>query len=482
MLVVGVVLVVLVLRMGSQLDAPAPALGSSGFNPGAASVHSRGVGGVLLALPVIMLAAWMFGIAFRRLGQPAVIGEIVAGIVLGPSILGRAWPAATEFLWTGPVPSQLQTIAQLGVILFMFLVGLEVNARLLRKCAGPIITVSHASIVVPWVLGCALALWLYPRYSSNQVPFTVFSLFVGVSLSVTALPVLARILADRGIQGTPLGTLTLGCAAVSDATAWCLLALVVGMARAQASEAVATVGLVLAFVLAMLFVVRPVIGRMVSRAEQTGRVSRDVTAVVVMAVLLCALATDAIGIHALFGSFLLGAIVRHDSVFARGLQSRLSDLVLVLFLPVFFAYVGLRTQIGLLSSAEDWLVCALIVLVACVGKLAGTALAALAVGLSWRGAATIGVLMNTRGLMELIVLNVGLELGVLSPKLFAMLIIMAIVTTMLTSPVLTWLIRGRGRSALSESLGTEPQGAITPAHSQTQAPPLPLERLPPPRL
>ncbi|HEX6765185.1 MAG TPA: cation:proton antiporter [Polyangiaceae bacterium] len=396
---------------------------------------------VLLAIAVIVAASRALGAVFRFLRQPPVIGEVVAGILLGPSLLGRVAPSVQSFVLPREVAPYLGVIAQVGVILFMFLVGLELDTRILRKRSNATIAISHASIVVPFVLGSTLALWLYPKVSSRDVSFTGFALFMGVSLSVTAFPVLARILTDRGLARSRLGTMALACAAVDDATAWCLLAFVVSIVRSEAASSFVTLGLTVAYVAAMLILVRPIVGRLVRRQELLGQLDRGATTAAFLALLASALATEAIGIHALFGAFLLGAIVPHESLLARELKHRIEDFVVVLLLPVFFAFTGMRTQIGLLARAEDWALCFVIVVVACAGKFGGSAVAGRLTGLSWREASSLGILMNTRGLMELVVLNVGLDLGVISPRLFAMLVIMAVVTTLLTSPLLQLLER-----------------------------------------
>lgn len=440
---------------GLGLEAPAREPGSSPFDPNHGGGHTSTLMHVLAALAVVIIAARVLGRIFRRLGQPPVIGEVIAGIMLGPSFFGRIWPEGAAALLPAESTPYLQVIAQIGVILFMFLVGLELNTHRLRRDSHATIAISHASIVVPFILGAALAIWLYPRFSSDDVPFTVFALFMGISMSVTAFPVLARILTDRGIQSTPLGAVALTCAAVDDVTAWCLLAFVVSIARARALDAFATLALVLVFIAAMLWFVRPLMTRLVQRTGRTGRMSQDVMALIVVSLLISALATEAIGIHALFGSFVVGAIIAHDSFVAAELRRRINDIVVVLFLPAFFAYTGMRTQIGLLGGADEWLMCAVIVLVACLGKLGGSAVAARFAGMSWRGSAALGVLMNTRGLMELIVLNIGLDLGVLSPTLFAMLVIMAVVTTMMTAPLLHLLTTGRGAPVVGESIGAD---------------------------
>ena len=405
---------------------------------------------VLLALMVVLIAARLLGLLFRWMNQPPVMGEILAGIMLGPSLLGVVSPAAYSFLLPATVAPYLQVIAQVGVILYMFLVGLELDTVHLRRSPHTALAISHASIAVPFLLGSALALVLYPRLASADVPFTAFALFLGVSMSVTAFPVLARILTDRGMQTSPLGVMALTCAAVDDVTAWCLLALVVSVAQAGAQDPVLTAALTALFILVIFVVMRPLIVRAVKRVDALlGRTSADVMAVVFVLLLGSALATESIGIHALFGAFLLGVVIPHDSRLARDLTDRLSDFIVVLLLPAFFAFSGMRTQIQLVSGLESWILCGLIIAVACLGKYGGSTVAARLTGLSWRQSSALGILMNTRGLVELVVLNIGLDLGVISPALFAMLVIMALVTTFATSPILDWIRRDRSIDRLS---------------------------------
>jgi Kef-type K+ transport system membrane component KefB len=375
------------------------------------------------------------------MGQPPVMGEVVAGILLGPSCLAHFAPETAAFLLPAGVMPTLGALSQVGIVLYMFLVGLRLDTSLLRERTRASVAISHASILVPFILGVASALWLYPRLAPPGVSFTVFALFLGVALAVTAFPVLARILADRGMEKTAIGTTALACAAVDDVSAWCLLALVVGVARADARSAVWTALGTAAFVVAMIFVVRPMARGFTARHETRPGARQDAMAVVCIAALLAALTTETIGIHALFGAFLLGAVVPHDSALAREATGRLEDVIVVLLLPAFFAFTGMRTQIGLLAGPEQWGVCALIVLVASVGKFGGTFVAARLAGQSARDAATLGVLMNTRGLMEVIVLNVGMDLGVVSPTLFTMLVIMAVSTTLATAPLLRALAK-----------------------------------------
>jgi Kef-type K+ transport system membrane component KefB len=445
MLVAAVLLFVGVRTFGNQLAAGGPQV-----TPTASSgVQVHTLFHVLLALLTVILASRLLGALFRRLHQPAVIGEVVAGIALGPSLLGRVSPTLENYLFPPGVSPLLSVLANVGVIVFMFLVGLELDTSILHKKTHQALAISHASIVAPFSLGALLALWIFPTLAPRGVPFDVFALFMGVAMSITAFPVLARILTDRGMHKTSLGVLALSCAAVDDVTAWCLLALVVGVAKSATSGAFLTIGLTMLFMGLMFFVVRPFVHRAVRAQEVRAEVSRDAVATVLIGLLVSALVAEYIGIHAIFGAFLVGALIPHESRLARTLEHKLGDLVLVLLLPAFFAVTGLRTQIGLVSGSEAWLMCAAIVAVACLGKVGGTYAAARLSKIPHREAASLGVLMNTRGLMELVVLNVGLDLGVISPALFAMMVIMAVVTTFATSPLLSWLSRDERAPASS---------------------------------
>ena len=459
-------LFLLVRSAGSHLVAPAPTVAGPATH-GVASSNPDVLLHVLLALAVVIVAARGLGSLFKRIQQPPVIGEVVAGILLGPSLLGRVSPEATSFLLPPSVAPFLSIIAQIGVILFMFLVGLELDIGQLKNRTRATVGISHASIIVPFVLGSVLALWLYPKLSSRDVPFTVFALFIGVSLSVTAFPVLARILTDRGIQKTRMGVLALTCAAVDDVTAWCLLAFLIAVAKSNVSSALMTFGLTGIYLAFMLLVARPLIERAVRAQELRKSVSQASFAVIVVGLLLSTLATEAAGIHAIFGAFLLGAIIPHDSRLARDLTEKLEDVVVVLFLPAFFAFTGMRTQIGLVHGASHWLVAGVILLTASIGKFGGSFVAARMTGLGNRDAASLGILMNTRGLMELIVLNLGLDLHILSPTLFAMLVLMAIITTFATTPILHLLTRGTPATDREDPLarlaGQPPSAFATPA-------------------
>jgi K+:H+ antiporter len=408
------------------------------YSAGQAAAVPDALAHVLIALIAVVTIGRLLGLLFRFVGQPPVIGEVVGGIFLGPSLLGRVWPRAAEFILPPAVTPYLEVIAQLGVILYMFLVGLELNPTALRKHARSVVAISQTGIVVPFLTGAAVALLLYPQLAGAGVAFSGFALFVGTAMSITAFPVLARILTDRRLQRTPLGVLALGAAAAGDVTAWCLLAFVVGVARADPGSAFVVIGLTASFIGFMFLAVRPVVAKLVSRYDKTEQ-TPNVIALVLVGVLLSALATHAIGVHALFGAFLFGAVIPSESALARSLTRKLEDLVTVLLLPAFFALTGMRTQIDLVSGLEQWLVCGLIIFAATASKFGGTLAAARLSGQRWRDAAALGLLMNTRGLMELIALNIGLDMGIISPTLFAMMVLMALATTVMTTPLLQLL-------------------------------------------
>jgi Kef-type K+ transport system membrane component KefB len=404
----------------------APPPGGDNSKQGDALLH------LLIALAAVILVGRILSRVFTFIGQPPVIGEVVAGLLLGPSLLGKEGSA---LILPPAVAPYLNMIAQVGVILYMFLIGLELNLGRLRASAPITLTVSHASMVVPFLFGAGLALWLYPRYAQEGVPFTSFALFIGVALSVTAFPVLARILSDRRLTQTELGVIALGCAATNDVSAWCLLAFVIGVAQAKVEGALLVSVLALGFIALMFIVIRPIIKLMVKRLGD-GLLSTTTVAWVFLAVLASAVAAEAIGIHAIFGAFLLGAIIPHESAIAREFTHKLEDIVTVLLLPAFFAITGMRLEIGLVAGWANWLACGLIILAATAGKFGGSVVAARLTGLDWRMASSLGILMNTRGLMELIVLNIGLNLGVITPTVFAMMVLMALVTTLATTPLL----------------------------------------------
>ena len=390
---------------------------------------------LLLQIGVVLLVGRFLTRLIRKLGQPAVIGEIVTGIALGPSLLGALAPGWMAAIFPADSMPGLGTVAQLGLVFFMFLVGLEFDPRLLAGRARAALVISGAGIIVPLVSGVAVALALPADLSRPGVPVTSFALFVGVAMSVTAFPVLARILTERRLVRTPVGAMALAAAAVDDVAAWSLLAVVVGIVSAAGPwGALTTVGLTLAYAGVVWFLVRPLLARIGPR--EGSEVSVELTAWAVLLVVASAWITEHIGVHALFGGFLVGAAMPRTGGLSTALSEKMEDFVTIVLLPLFFAYSGLRTQMGLLSSAEDWLLTAGLLAVATAGKFGGSALAARWTGLGARESVAVGVLMNTRGLMEIVVLNVGLDIGVISERMFAMMVIVAVVTTWITTPIL----------------------------------------------
>ncbi|MCI0410407.1 MAG: cation:proton antiporter, partial [Acidobacteria bacterium] len=395
---------------------------------------------LFLQLIVIIAVARWVGALFRRMGQPAVVGEMVAGILLGPSFLGMLLPSAQSFVFPPGSLGALKLLSEIGVILFMFIVGIDLDLGHFRRKADAAVLVSHASIVVPLFLGVGLCLFLYPRLAPSGVPFLGFALFTGTAMSITAFPVLARILAERSLTRTRLGSTALACAAVDDATAWCLLAVVVAIVRASGfAGSLLTVASTAAFAGVMLLLVKPWLARRVDTGAWSGTGSKTLLAVVLTFLLTSSLITEIIGIHALFGAFLAGVVMPAREEFRRFLRERLESFSSVFLLPLFFASTGLRTEVGLLGDAKEWLLCATIVAAAIVGKLGGSSVAARAAGIPWRESLALGTLMNARGLIELIALNVGYEMGVLSPRVFTMMVLMALITTCMTGPLLAVL-------------------------------------------
>lgn len=394
---------------------------------------------VLLEVLVVIALSRFVGIGCRWIRQPLVIGEIIAGIMLGPSLLGWLAPGVEAALFPDTVVPLLNVLSQVGLIFFMFLIGLELNPKYLSGKLEVAVLTSHVSILVPFSLGTLLALLLYPQVSNSSVSFTAFCLFLGAAMSITAFPVLARIITENNLQNTRLGTLALTCAAVDDVTAWCLLALAIAVAHYNSMlRALPTIGESLLYIAFMVTAGRWFLKRVATHYERVGRLTQFVLAGIYMTVVTSAVLTEVMGIHFIFGGFLVGAVMPKNAGLVRELAEKTEDFVLTFLLPVFFAYSGLRTDIGLLNQPFLWLLCAAVVLVAIGGKYIGTYIAARVGGIENREASALGWLMNTRGLTELIVLNIGLSLGVISPLLFTMLVIMALITTFMTSPLLEW--------------------------------------------
>lgn len=385
----------------------------------------------------IMVVSRLLGLLVRRFGQPMVVAEIAAGILLGPSLLGWVLPEVSSALFAPESLVMLQVVSSLGLVLFMFFIGLELDPGLLRGRGHASLVISQTTFLVPLGLTVLLALYLHPVLAEPGVPLAAFVLFLGAAMSSTAFPVLARIVAERRLLRARVGTMAITCAAIDDVLAWCLLAFVVAWTRANGIVAAATTTLLsMAYIAVMLLVVRPLLERLAQRVPTANRLTHDLVAVVLLLVLASSWATELIGIHALFGAFLAGAILPRQGGLAHALADKLEDLVVVVLLPLFFAHSGMRTELGLLDSPASWGMFGVIVLVACLGKLGAGTLAARLTGLSWRESGAVGILMNTRGLMVLIVLNLGLDVGVIGPALFTMMVLMTLVTTFITTPVL----------------------------------------------
>ncbi|HSZ71893.1 MAG TPA: cation:proton antiporter [Cytophagaceae bacterium] len=392
---------------------------------------------LLLQIITIIIVARIFGFICKKIRQPTVIGEIAAGIFLGPSFVGAYVPEFSTFLFPAQSLGNLQFLSQIGLILFMFIIGMELDLRILKNKANDALVISHASIVFPFTLGIGLAYYIYLNFSPEGINFLSFALFTGIAMSITAFPVLARIVQERGLSKTRLGTIVITCAAADDITAWCLLAFVIAIVKAGTFvSAIYTIIMAVAYVVLMMKVVQPFLRKLGDKYSYKESLSKPIVALFFVTLLLSSFTSEVIGIHALFGAFLAGVIMPSNINFRNIFIEKIEDVSLVLLLPLFFVFTGLRTQIGLLNEPYLWKVCGLIILVAVLGKFLGSALSARYVGQTWRDSLTIGALMNTRGLMELVVLNIGYDLGVLSPQIFAMMVIMALATTLMTGPAL----------------------------------------------
>lgn len=398
---------------------------------------------LLLQIITIILVACLFSFFCKKIGQPTVIGEIIAGIFLGPSFVGMYFPDISSFLFpTAESLNNLKFLSQIGLILFMFIVGMELDLKLLRNKSHDAVVISHTSIIFPFALGVGLAYFIYVEFAPSDINFMSFALFIGVAMSITAFPVLARIIQERGLTKTKEGIIAITCAAADDVTAWCILAAVIAIVKAGSVQSTIYVILsVIAYVFLMLKVVQPLLKQLGDKYSSKEKLSKPVVAIFFTTMLISSYLTEVIGIHALFGAFMAGVIMPPSMSFREIFIEKLEDVALVLLLPLFFVFTGLRTQIGLLNEWHLWGITLIIVVVAVIGKLIGSALAARIVGQSWRESLVIGALMNTRGLMELVVLNIGYDLGILSDEVFAMFVLMALLTTFMTAPLLDLIDR-----------------------------------------
>lgn len=395
---------------------------------------------LIVSIGTILLAARLAGWIFKRIGQPKVVGEMAVGIVLGPSVLGHFSPSLFGRIFPPSSMVMLAILSQLGMLLFMFLVGLEVDLKKILNHKHVVVLTSNFSILVPLALGIGLSRALYPEFAGANVPFLLFALFIGTAMSITAFPVLAGILKERGLLGTNLGAMAISCAAIDDASAWLLLAILTAIVHSAQSwsHLTATLFWLPVFVVVMLFPVR----RSLAYLERfyPGQISvTGMFSIHILLLLAASWITERLGIHALFGAFVAGLAVPRNHRIVKETVEKIESLTLVLLVPVFFALTGLRTRIDMLAGTSAWAYTAGIIVLATVGKLAGASLTSRATGLRWRDAVALGVLLNARGLVELVILNAGLDLGILSPAMFTMMVIMALVTTFMTTPLLSLL-------------------------------------------
>lgn len=412
-----------------------------------------------LQLAVILGVCRVVGMLAKRIGQPQVVGEMIAGVLLGPSLFGLLLPNLQQQLFPkGPAMAILYACSQVGLVLYMFLIGTEFQVELVQKRLRSAVSVSLSGILAPLALGGVLAVFLVGQpafFAKNVAPWQA-ALFLGAAIAITAFPMLARIIFERGLSGTSLGTLALAAGSTDDAVSWCILALVLAVFNQNPAIAVLAIGGGIGYALIILLVVRPLLRRLGDHAERTGTLSSGAFAFVLMLLMLCAWLTDVIGIYAIFGGFILG-VAMPRGVFAQQLEHKLEPLVTNFLLPLFFIYSGLNTSITLVNSWMLWGVAGLVLLIAILGKGVACWLAALLNGEPNREAMAIGTLMNARGLMELILLNIGLEHGIITPTLFTIMVMMAIVTTLIASPMFELVYGRHQRKPTSSPVVAEPR-------------------------
>ncbi len=411
-----------------------------------------------LQMAVILAACRIVGLVARRVGQPQVVGEMVAGVLIGPSLLGLLWPELQRPVFPSESIKVLYVGAQLGVGLYMFLVGVEFKTELFRQRARSAIVVSLSGMLVPFALGAMLAVWLVqvPGLFSARTTLWQAVLFLGAAMAITAFPMLARIIYERGLTGTALGTLALAAGCIDDAAAWCVLATVVASFGGGAVAAARTILGGALYALVTLTVVRRLLAPLGRRAERVGELTPAGLAVVLMLFLIAGWITDAIGIHTVFGGFLLG-VAMPRGMLTRELTRQLEPFTVVFLLPMFFTFSGLNTRLDMVDSPRLLLVALSVLIAACLGKGVACWAASRWNGEDHRTAMAIGTLMNARGLMELIVINIGLQHGIIQPALFSVLVLMAIVTTLMASPAFEWVY---GRHARAAAATPEPRAAV----------------------
>lgn len=388
----------------------------------------------LFQLLLIIVVAKLTGFLLSKLGQPAVVGEIAAGILLGPSIMGAVFPDFSAMVFPSESLKGLQYLSQIGLVLFMFTVGLELDLSEMKSEIKAIAVISTASILFPFAIGCGVAFYIYSYFIPEHHTFLSFTLFMGISLSITAFPVLARIILERKMQRSKVGYLSLSCAAINDCAAWFILSVILAYIKTENYySALVRLGFIILYLAFMLFLVKPFLQKTYSRIE------KYFTVIILGVVLFSSILTELLGIHALFGAFIAGIIISDKKFNKTELIKKIHDISIILFLPVFFALSGLRTSIALLNTTDLWVIFLIILVLAIAGKLISSALASRISGLNWHDSIAVGILMNTRGLIELIILNIGYDLGLIKPALFTILVLMAITTTFMTGPLLMFI-------------------------------------------
>ena len=412
---------------------------------------------LLLQIILILLVSRFFGYLFSKINQPTVIGEILAGIILGPSLLGKFFPEVFNFLFTENTMGNLYILSQIGLILFMFVIGMELNIDNIKHRTSQIIVISHSSIIIPFALGMLLAYFVYLDFAANITRFLPFALFIGISMSITAFPVLARIIQEKGLTKKHLGSISIASAAIDDVTAWCILAVVIAISSTGSIiSSLFTILMAITYIAIMLMIIRPFLQKVGQTHQNIETLNKRIVGFIFLILISSAFITQTIGIHALFGAFLAGVIMPTNINFRKLMIEKIEDVSVSLFLPLFFVFTGLRTEIGLLNTPYLWTVCLIFILVAIIGKFGGGALTAKLMGESWRDSLSLGILMNTRGLMELIVLNIGYEMNILPPTIFVMLVIMALVTTFMTTPILNLI----NKKAIKETKEIQPTNSV----------------------
>ncbi|MBD3581937.1 cation:proton antiporter [Flavobacterium selenitireducens] len=428
---------------------------------------------ILLAqIVTIIFVARFFGWVSRKIGQPSVVGEIIAGVILGPSLVGMYWPEISAMLFPKESLGNLQFLSQIGLIFFMFVIGMELDLKVLRNKAHDAVVISHASIIFPFALGVGLAYFIYERFAPEGIDFLSFALFTGIAMSVTAFPVLARIVQERNIHKTRLGAIAITCAAADDITAWCILAAVIAIVKAGSFvSALYIMAMAIIYVFLMLKVVRPFLKRVGDLNSTRESLSKPVVAIFLLTLIISSYVSEIIGIHALFGAFMAGVIMPESGKFRNIFIEKIEDVSVIVLLPLFFVFTGLRTEIGLLNDSSLWATCGWIIAVAVGGKFLGSTIAAKFVGQNWKDALSIGALMNTRGLMELVVLNIGYDLGVLTTEVFTMMVLMALITTFMTGPSLDLInyIWRKPKSIVPEEIGMKGKYRILISFANSQS-------------